>query len=87
MHKAFGSFARSARAMKPQMTTQSRPILKAIDNDQEDHESNQGSHKNERFSKSDYFKKSLLLGVVMFVGQKIDDTMAHMFFWGSGLQV
>jgi hypothetical protein len=87
MHKAFGFFARSSRSVKTQILSPARPVLKLVTPEQEEQEFNRDQETKEENSKQNYLLKGVLFGLVMFVGQKIDDTVANMFFWGSGLEV
>jgi len=51
----------------------------------EEREAEEDKQKDSRTSS--FFAKGLLASLVLLVGQKIDDGLASMFFWGSSLEV
>ena len=85
MHKAFGVFSRGARHCKLSSPTSS--ALHAIRiNQQSGQEDKEDSFEDQNYgSVRNALMKSAFIGLVMVVGQKIDDTLAHMFSWGNSL--
>ena len=84
MHRAFSLLSRSSRNLKlwaPSISTDSPQNLNV--SDQEEKEDNQHTKR----PNMNYFLKGALIGFVMMVGQKIDDTLANMFFWGNSMEV
>lgn len=87
MHKALGAIARAARSARSTSVQQPpKVVLSVTTNDQENRDQESTSQDTQN-GRSSMFMKASLVSFVLLVGQKMDDTLAHMFAWGASIKV
>lgn len=86
MHKAFNLLSRGSRVLKF-TSSPNAGLSKVLVSSGSKEEREAEEEKAQESKSSGYFSKGLLVGLVMLVGQKIDDGLASMFFWGSACEV
>lgn len=86
MHKAFNLLSRGSRFLKFS-STPNTGLGKVLGGSGGKEERQAEEEKPQETRNAGYFSKGLLVGLVMLVGQKIDDGLASMFFWGGSCEV
>jgi hypothetical protein len=88
MHRTFSYISRAVRSLKSSPVPQPPKLtLRVADNEQGHSNWQENEEKTTESRVSDYILKGTLAGIVLMVGQKVDDTLASMFSWGSGMKV
>lgn len=88
MHRALGVIARATRSFRPASVQQPPKLMLSVSmNDQDNAEDQQRNDDEAQNDRKDMYIRAALVGFVLMVGQKMDDTLAHMFSWGSSMKV